>query len=139
MYLSLFEMQMNVCVDMQFMITLDGRTLRTPARNSLEFDKIGLALAVAAEWDAQTDTKRGIQPPTMPMMSLASTAIDQISLDPSDAISTCMGYLGTDTALFWAPLGEFIHMPCTDEMIHFLCVMLGVDGLAHMRLKCQLF
>lgn len=34
-------------------------------------------MAVAAEWDAQTSSK-GIEPALMPLMSLASTAIDQV-------------------------------------------------------------
>lgn len=36
-------------------------------------------MAVAAEWDAQ-DTTKGIEPAVMPLMALASTAIDQVSL-----------------------------------------------------------
>ena len=41
-----------------------------------------MALAIAAEWDAQAaNHPKGIQPATMPMMILASTAIDQILPD----------------------------------------------------------
>ena len=61
---------------------------------------MSIALAVAAEWDAQTDTRLGIQPVNMPMMSIASTAIDQVEVDPSEAIQTCLKYLPTDSALF---------------------------------------
>ena len=53
------------------------------------------------EWDAQCDVKTGIQPVTMPYMTLASTAIDQVALNRATAISTCMKYLATDTALFY--------------------------------------
>ena len=42
-----------------------------------QFDTPDLAMAVAAEWDAQTSSK-GIEPALMPLMSLASTAIDQV-------------------------------------------------------------
>lgn len=44
----------------------------------VQFDSAELAMAVAAEWDAQ-DTTKGIEPAVMPLMSLASTAIDQVS------------------------------------------------------------
>ena len=37
----------------------------------------------------------------MPLMILASTAIDTISADPEVAIRTCLGFLPTDSALFW--------------------------------------
>lgn len=74
----------------------------------MSLPNIDLALAVAAEWDAQIDRRKGIQPASMPMMTLASTAIDQIQPDPQPTISTCMGYLPTDTALFWAPEEERI-------------------------------
>ena len=59
-------------------------------------------MAIALEWDAQTDTKKGIQPATMPLMTLASTAIDQVALDRTTIKRTVLSYLPTDTALFYA-------------------------------------
>lgn len=85
----------------KYQVYLDGRKLRTPARNLLQFESAELALAIAAEWDAQTCEKRGIQPATMPMMMIAATAMDQILPDPSFARKTCLSYLPTDTVLFW--------------------------------------
>lgn len=82
-------------------MTLDGRVLRTPARNPLQLPSKTLALAIAAEWDMQTDEKRGIEPVAMPLMSLASTAIDQVRYDRETTIETCMKYLPTDSALFF--------------------------------------
>ena len=52
------------------------------------------------EWDAQTDVKIGIVPSTMPLMILASTAIDHVKVDPADARKTCLSFLPTDAALF---------------------------------------
>ena len=60
-------------------------------------------MAIALEWDAQNEKSRGIQPVNMPMMSLASTAIDQVALHPPTVIETCMKYLPTDAGLFIAP------------------------------------
>lgn len=78
---------------------MDGKTLKTPARNDLLLPSKALALCIAAEWDAQGSSK-GIQPVTMPMMSLASTAIDHIAVDPTHTLETCLSFLPTDTTLF---------------------------------------
>lgn len=85
----------------EYKILLDNRTLRTPAGNNLHFPNIGLALTIAAEWDAQkAGNSKGIQPATMPMMTLAATAIDQILPNGYQVKKTCLSYLPTDTALF---------------------------------------
>lgn len=75
--------------------------MRTPARHNLHLPTYELALCIAAEWDSQTDARKGIEPVTMPMMTLASTAIDQVRVDPESTIRTCMKYLHTDSALFF--------------------------------------
>lgn len=59
-----------------------------------------IAFCIAAEWDAQTNTKKGLEPVSMPMMTLASTALDQIAQDRDTTINNCMRYLPTDSALF---------------------------------------
>jgi chaperone required for assembly of F1-ATPase len=63
---------------------------------------------VALEWDAQTNVKTGIVPASMPLMILASTAIDHVLIDPSDARKTCLSFLPTDTALFQTTSGDRI-------------------------------
>jgi chaperone required for assembly of F1-ATPase len=87
----------------RYRVLLDGRELKTPARNPLHLESVDVAMLIAGEWDAQTSKKRGIQPATMPFMTLAATAIDQVSTDEgrSRARATCMGYLPTDTLLFF--------------------------------------
>ena len=62
-------------------ILLDQHVLRSPGRRPLEFTSAPLAQAVADEWDAQ-GLEHGIQPSSMPLMGLASTAIDQIEVKP---------------------------------------------------------
>lgn len=81
-------------------VTLDGKTLKTPGRNQLLLPNYSIAAAIAAEWDSQSDRNKGIQPVSMPLMSIASTAIDQIQDNPSHARETCFKYLPTDTALY---------------------------------------
>lgn len=82
-------------------ITLDGRPLKTPGRNPLHLPNLNLTMAIAAEWDAQTNVKKGITPATMPLMTIVSTAIDQVAMDRNHTIQTCMSYLPTDSALFY--------------------------------------
>ena len=59
-------------------IRLDGRPVRTPARNVLVLPSEGLAQAVAEEWRAQDDR---VDPRTMPLTGLANAAIDRIAPD----------------------------------------------------------
>ncbi|KAK9869045.1 hypothetical protein WJX84_007544 [Apatococcus fuscideae] len=76
-----------------FEVTLDGRPLKSPARKEFSLPTKSLALAIAAEWEWQ-DSKR-VRPFTMPMMTLASTAIDQ-PRSPQQVISTLTEWLHTD-------------------------------------------
>ncbi len=115
----------------KFRITLDGRILRTPARNSLHLPSETLAHAIAAEWDAQTDEKKGIEPVTMPLMTIASTAIDQIQPDPSSAIATCMKYLPTDSALFFT--NELDRVLLAKQRKHLSPIIRWVNR--HMRIE----
>ncbi|KAK9811463.1 hypothetical protein WJX72_004319 [[Myrmecia] bisecta] len=77
-----------------YQVTLDGRPLKTPARKPLVLPTYALALAVAAEWEWQ-DARR-IRPFTMPLMSLAATAIDQPKPRPL-VIQALSQYLQTDS------------------------------------------
>ena len=91
----------EILPDNKWKVLLDGRELKSPARNPMHFNKKHLAWLVASEWDAQINQKKGIQPATMPFMTLTSTAIDQILPDSTFTIKTIMSYLRTDTMLFF--------------------------------------
>jgi ATP synthase F1 complex assembly factor 2 len=56
-------------------VALDGKLLRTPAKRTLEVPTEALALGIAVEWEKQGEKLR---PDTMPLMKLATTAIDQV-------------------------------------------------------------
>lgn len=71
-------------------------------------------MLAAGEWDAQTDERKGIEPVTMPIMTLASTAIDQIQFNDNNSLTSsgndaskefivqnCLKYLPTDSLLFF--------------------------------------
>lgn len=76
-----------------FHVTLDGRVLRTPARNKLLLPH-GLALAVAAEWEYQD--KKHVRPFTMPLFSMAVTALDLTSRNRPDVLENLIRHLPTD-------------------------------------------
>uniref|UniRef100_A0A6V1NN32 ATP synthase mitochondrial F1 complex assembly factor 2 n=1 Tax=Heterosigma akashiwo TaxID=2829 RepID=A0A6V1NN32_HETAK len=114
----------------KFEIQLDGRSLKTPGRNSMHFPNEQYALAVAAEWDSQTE-KKGIEPGTMPLMTLTATAIDHISVDPSPTLDNILKYFPTDTACYFANEEERIlrkrQIKLLDPVIEKLSKTFGVD------------
>lgn len=80
-------------------IALDGKVVKTPARNPLILPTQALAEAVAAEWAAQ-DVK--VKPDTMPLMQLASTAIDRVAPDRLRIVAETAGYAATDLVCYRA-------------------------------------
>ena len=85
-------------------VTLDGRPVRTPAKAPLLLPTRALAEAIAAEWDAQQDE---IEPRSMPMMQLASTAIDRVTPRRDAVITEIASYAETDLLCYRAdgPIG----------------------------------
>lgn len=59
-----------------FGVQLDGRALKTPAKQTLMCPSAELAQLVAEEWQAQGDE---IVPDAMPIMRLVATALDRVS------------------------------------------------------------
>ncbi|KAL0273566.1 UNVERIFIED_CONTAM: hypothetical protein PYX00_006205 [Menopon gallinae] len=86
--------------DGHFEITLDQKKLKTPKGNLFYVKSEPLALAVAAEWDAQ---KTNITPSTMHLTGLTSTVIDNPNkLTKEDMVKEIIGYLHMDTVLFYS-------------------------------------
>lgn len=90
-----------------FEITLDGRALKTPSRNPLVFQSQRLARAVALEWDHQgvesgPGVESGIEPASMPLMSLTATWMDVTTADPDVTTANVLRYLRTDSACYFA-------------------------------------
>jgi chaperone required for assembly of F1-ATPase len=80
-------------------IALDGKVVKTPARNPLSLPTRALAEAIAAEWNAQ-ETK--VKPDSMPLMQLASTAIDRVAPARDRIIAEMAGYAATDLVCYRA-------------------------------------
>jgi chaperone required for assembly of F1-ATPase len=82
-----------------FGVTIDGRTLRTPAKRPMVLPTAALAEAIAAEWQAQADE---VRPHTMPLMRLASTGIDIVEQRREAVIEEVAKYAGTDLVCYRA-------------------------------------
>ena len=76
-----------------FKIALDDKTVRTPAGTELDLPNLNIANAVALEWQAQ---KIIISPFTMPLMQLACTVIDYVTLNRNQIITETLAYADAD-------------------------------------------
>ena len=82
-----------------YTVTLDGRAVRTPAKAALALPTLVLAEGVAAEWDAQGDK---VVPDSMPLMTLAATAIDRVIPNHAAVAAEAAGYAGSDLLCYRA-------------------------------------
>jgi chaperone required for assembly of F1-ATPase len=87
-----------------FAVLLDGRPVRTPARRALAAPVRPLALALAAEWEAQQDK---VDPAVMPLTRLANSIIDGVVPSPGPVADEIEQYLRSDLLLYRAaePVG----------------------------------
>lgn len=81
-------------------VRLDGRVLKTPAKKPLHLPSRALAEAVACEWAQQADE---IEPRTMPLTSLAYTAIDRVTPQRALVIDEVAKYAETDLVCYRVP------------------------------------
>ena len=86
-------------VDRGWGVALDGRPLRTPAKQPLILPTEPLAAAIAAEWDAQPTE---IRPATMPLFRLAATANDRAARQRDLIVAETANYAGTDLVCYRA-------------------------------------
>ncbi len=82
-----------VTTDKGFAIELDGRPIKTPARNLMDVPTIALAEAIAGEWAAQGDD---IDPVTMPLTALAQGALDQVAHERDRIINRIAAFADSD-------------------------------------------
>lgn len=86
-----------------FTILLDGKNVRTPARNPLSVPSATLAEDLRAEWDAQTEV---IDPLTMPLTRMVNTAIDGIAADSRPVFDDIVRFAGNDMLCYRADTPE---------------------------------
>ncbi|CAH0341037.1 ATP12 family protein [Rhizobium sp. CECT 9324] len=82
-----------------FAIHLDGKPVKTPAKNTLRLPTQEAAELVSAEWAAQDQV---INPATMPITKLANTAIDAVSLNLSEVFDEIVRFAGSDLLCYRA-------------------------------------
>jgi chaperone required for assembly of F1-ATPase len=76
-----------------FVLALDGRTARTPAKALLKVGTRKVAEAIVEEWNLQRDT---IDPATMPITRIVNSAIDGVSREASAVAADIARYAGSD-------------------------------------------
>ena len=83
-----------------WLVRLDERPVRTPARRLCVVPVAGMADGIAAEWNAQ---KERIDPLSMPLTRAASTCLDRVGPEIASVRRTVAGYGGTDLLCYRAP------------------------------------
>lgn len=82
-----------------YVVLLDGKPVRTPARRLLVLPDLRLAEAVAAEWAAQQEA---VDAGSMRLTKLATTVLDLMPERRGDAVAEAAGYGGTDLLCYRA-------------------------------------
>lgn len=82
-----------------YVVTLDDRPVRTPARAVLTLPSAALAEAIAKEWDGQGEE---VKPQTMPLMRLATTALDRVATQRDAILDDLASYGGSDLLCYRA-------------------------------------
>lgn len=80
-----------------FVLKLDGRTARTPARNVLQVQRSSVASALAEEWNQQGDE---IVPSAMPLSRIVNSALDAVADHQQEVIGDLLRYVATDLVFY---------------------------------------
>jgi chaperone required for assembly of F1-ATPase len=76
-----------------FEVTLDGRTVRTPAKAPMLLPSIRSAELVAAEWTAIGEV---VDPHAMPVTRIVNSALDGVAKEANAVADDLLRYAGTD-------------------------------------------
>jgi len=82
-----------------FRVLLDGRPVKTPAKNALALPTGALADAVAAEWRGQGEE---VAPAAMPFLRLANTVIDGVNENRAEVIAAILRFGENDLLCYRA-------------------------------------
>ena len=82
-----------------FVIHLDGRVVKTPAKHDLNVPTRAAAELIAVEWDAVEDT---LDLSKMPATQWANVAIDRVGEKHADVVEMLAAYGGTDLLCYRA-------------------------------------
>jgi chaperone required for assembly of F1-ATPase len=82
-----------------FGVALDGKPVRTPAKQTLAVPSRPLAEEIAREWRAQSET---VEPRTLPLTRLGSIALDLVAPRRDAVIEEIVKYAATDLVCYRA-------------------------------------
>lgn len=82
-----------------FAIVVDGRVIKTPARQELAAPTRALAEAIAAEWERQCEF---VEPAQMPLTRLSNSIIDGVVPAPGPVSAEVAAYLRSDMLFYRA-------------------------------------
>ena len=80
-----------------FVVTLDGRQIKTPGKATLLMPTAAVAALAVAEWDEQGDE---VKPLKMPVTCLVNTAIDRVQGRMDVVASEMVAYGGNDVICY---------------------------------------
>lgn len=86
-----------------FAVELDGRPVKTPAKQALLVPTHAMAEAIAVEWDAQQEL---INPHTMPVTKTANAAIDKVAVQHAEVVDMLAAYGDSDLLCYRAEAPE---------------------------------
>lgn len=89
-----------------FAVLLDGKPVKTPARNTLRLPSQTLAQAIAAEWQAQGDEVRAV---SMPLLRLANTVIDGVAANRDEVVDAILRFGVNDLICYRAHQPPDLH------------------------------
>lgn len=88
-----------VATDGGWTVELDGKPIRTPARQPLIVPTVTMAEAIAGEWNCAGEA---VDPRAMPLTGLANAAIDRVMRDPQAFADGLAKYGESDLACYRA-------------------------------------
>jgi chaperone required for assembly of F1-ATPase len=83
----------------RYRVLLDGRPVRTPARNEVALPSRAAAMLVVDEWNRQGEF---IQPADMPFTRLTNSVIDGVAAAAGDVLAEIVRYAGSDLLCYRA-------------------------------------
>jgi chaperone required for assembly of F1-ATPase len=113
-----------------FTVELDGRSIKTPAKNLMEVESEAVAAAIAADWQRQAEF---IDLETMYTAKVANTAIDRIAPNPDEVIAEITDYAGSDLLCYRA-LEPVSLLECQND--NWDPVLKWIDTTHQCRLVC---
>jgi chaperone required for assembly of F1-ATPase len=121
-----------------FAITLDDKPVRTPSGRALVAPTREIAVAMAAEWDAQQEF---IDPMTMPLTRLANSVLDAVVERVEAVAADIAKYFQSDLLFYRAGHPEALvarEAACWDPVVFWAADTLGAhfmlaEGIVHVR------